>query len=213
MNYLVRQRQGARRRLMAEWANRARRLPASEPGEAAPQQLDPAPGAPDDRRHLPFELLDPVSAVAALTAPRGPHDNGAAVVEPTTPAVAGMPAEPAPIEVAATIVPPSEEEQLCQRARQAWERRDLARAARLYRELLARDARHVEGRYNLALVLDELGEHEQALEELDRCRAIDAASFEVRVNRGAVLASLGRYLEAERELLDVLDQDPPSGAA
>jgi Tfp pilus assembly protein PilF len=184
--------------------------PAVEP-LAAPR----AANGNGQRAPAPVAALDPPNGnghvVAELPAGDGdgaPEPPGAPVGEgaaPDDPPEAPPPAEPARQD--------GVEEQLYQGARQAWERRDLHRAAILYRELLARAPRHVRGRNNLALVLDELGEHEQALEELDRCHAMDAASLEVRVNRSAVLAALGRYAEAERELLEVLEQEPTSGEA
>jgi Flp pilus assembly protein TadD len=241
VNYLARRR-AARRRMMAEWANRARRLSPGEAVATAAEETDPAPAAPEGRR-LPFELLDPVRAVDTLAASHPPNGNGHAapapvpIAEPQNgnghapaappkgnghgtlePLIAPAAKTAGPIEPQGAVPPveparPSDAEQLYRGARQAWEQRDLHRAAALYRELLARDGRHVRGRNNLALVLDELGEHEQALQELDRCRTIDAASIEVRVNRSAVLAALGRYVEAERELVDVLAQEPTSGEA
>jgi tetratricopeptide (TPR) repeat protein len=233
VNYLARRR-AARRRQIAEWANRARRLAGGEPVAAAQEDRGAtAVSTEAEGRRLPFELLDPASAAQTLGAIPSPSGNGDGVsaANPTAELTEGPPdvaaeppiahhlatdasaeQQPAPL---ATDAPrqPSTDEQLYQGARQAWERRDLHRASAMYYELLARDERHVRGRNNLALVLDELGEHEQALEELERCRTIDPASLEVRVNRSAVLGALGRYAEAERELLDVLAQAPTSGEA
>src|SRR2546422_8852821 len=53
-------------------------------------------------------------------------------------------------------------------AREASERGEMERAAASYRDLLARDPKHVKARNNLALILDARGDRDGALAELDR---------------------------------------------
>jgi thioredoxin-like negative regulator of GroEL len=69
---------------------------------------------------------------------------------------------------------------------------DLVRAGRLYREALERNPEDICARDGLARVLDASGEHEAALEQLDRCRGQDQGNLEVLVSRCGVLGALGR---------------------
>jgi Flp pilus assembly protein TadD len=229
MNPLSRRR-SERRRLIAEWAARASRVTR---GDAGPPAADGC-YAGEERsgppaRRLPFELLDPRAPIA-LVQP-APNGNGDGAQEPVDSA---EPVEPEPPGVARGTVPETEEpaaprapaateppqpavtvqtDALLQAARSAMDAGDVARAGQLYREVLERDPESLRARNGLALVLDASGEHEAALEQLDRCRAQDQGNLEVAVNRCGVLGMLGRYSDAERGLRVVLERDPGSAAA
>lgn len=193
MNPLTRRRV-ARRRLIAEWAARANRLFGGEAAAAEPDYAEAddlvreGPVSRPPIRRLPFELLDAPPVALADPTP----SSGAA--------------EAPAVEIDA-------EEHLYQAARHAAEQRDPLRAAQLYRQLLEINPRNVRARNNLALVLDQRGEHEEALEQLDRCRGQEPQSVEVLINRSAVLGALGRYAEAERDLLALLDHEPSNAEA
>ena len=81
-------------------------------------------------------------------------------------------------------------------AREASERGEFDRAAASYRDLLARDPKHVKARNNLALLLDARGDREGALTELDRALETDPDN-----------AALLRYAAAQRDLQRVLRAD------
>jgi Flp pilus assembly protein TadD len=173
-------------------------LTSSEDPPAAPEQETGPTGEPDTV----------VGEAPRRADPPEPEGANRPAVDIPAPALAAAPEPPR------VLAPrPTHEEQLYQAARRAWDQRDLYRAASLYRELLAANARHLGARNNLALVLDELGEHEQSLEELDTCLALQPESLQVRINRSAVLAALGRYTEAEHDLLDALEREPENGEA
>ena len=53
----------------------------------------------------------------------------------------------------------------------------------------------------------------QALEQLDRCLTLEPGNPQVLVNRGAVLGSLARYPEADRDLRSVLQTEPDNAEA
>jgi len=102
---------------------------------------------------------------------------------------------------------PAAEELLEKAAREATERDEVQRAASIYEELLRINPRNVKARNNLALLLDRTGDREGALEALDRCLSDDPDCMQAKINRGAILASLARYREAERDLLAAVRQD------
>jgi tetratricopeptide (TPR) repeat protein len=167
-------------------------------------------------RVLPFELTrdEPPVMTAAVVAP--PLD-----VPAPAPAAAPEPvpvdaAPPAPVPEAAVPVPPVEpsaDEVLFRAAREANANGDTRRAMGLYRELLSLNARHVRARNNLALLLEQENEHDDALDQLDQCLAFEPGNAQVLVNRGAVLGSLARYKEAERDLRSVLHAEPENAEA
>jgi len=102
---------------------------------------------------------------------------------------------------------PATEELLERAAREAAERDEIQRAASIYEELLRINPKNVKARNNLALLLDREGDREGALEALDRCLNDDPDCVQAKINRGAILASLARYREAERDLLAAVRQD------
>jgi len=93
-------------------------------------------------------------------------------------------------------------------ARDAAMRGDIEHAAKLYRTLLNRRADDLNARHKLALLLDQSGDHEEALEQLNKCISRDPANVAMRVNRGSVLATVARYAEAESDLREALALDP-----
>ena len=220
----ISRRRVARRRLIAEWAVRANRLFGGEAAAAdadyseADEVVGEGPASVPPARRLPFELLDaPLVALADAPPPNGrggvsmpePSVVSQAAVEASAPSAPGErspAAEPRPVET-------DSEEHLYQAARHATEQRDPLRAVQLYRQLLEINPDHVRARNNLALVLDERGEHEEALEHLDRCRRQEPQGVEVLINRSAVLGALGQYAEAERDLLAVLNHEPSNAEA
>jgi len=222
----ISRRRVARRRLIAEWAARANRLFGGEAPAAGTEAVqtdadersrEPV-GSEAAARRLPFELLDP-PAVASAEPPGSNGQGSASVAEPAGvepgsvgTALAAPVAEPPPaVEARAAETPP--EEHLYQAARHAAEQRDPIRAAQLYRQVLEINPDHVRARNNLALVLDERGEHEEALEHLNRCRRQEPQSVELLINRSAVLGALGQYPEAERDLRTVLEREPSNPEA
>ncbi len=209
MNPLSRRR-AARRRLIADWAARVTRVAAGDPDVADPDYGAEEPPGDTPARRLPFELLDPPAAIAV--AQPSPNGNGHAVDQPAAQALPS--AEPMEPATAADVPPPIPvAPELLQAARHAMEQRDLVHAEHLYRQLLETTPGDLRARTDLALVLDAEGEHQAALEELDRCRAQDGGNLEVWVNRSAVLGAMGQYREAERDLRSVLDREPTNAAA
>lgn len=241
MNPLSRRR-AERRRLIADWAARAQRVPRSDAettvdGDYGAGEAEPAPV-----RRLPFELLEPPAAVALAEPARNGNGHGAdepvepaeppmvtaaptqnteapqATVAPEAadqPAVAGPSDGEEPPEAAEPAEPVAVDEtaSLLQAARKALEAWDLERARQLYREVLDQHPENIAARNGLALVLDACGEHQAALEQLDRCRAQDESNMEVLVNRCGVLGTLGRYSDAERGLRAALEREPGNAAA
>ena len=57
-----------------------------------------------------------------------------------------------------------------------------------------------------------MGQHEQALELLDRAHAIAPDAYEVLVSRGHTLSSLGRHAEAVEALEAAVRQQPTAQA-
>ncbi len=170
-------------------------------------------------RVLPFEFSseEPTADVTAAAAspsnggPDGRAPSARGPIEHDSPApdarAAGVDVTPeAPVE-------PSADEVLFRAAREANANGDVRRAVGIYRELLSLNARHVRARNNLALLLEQAGEHEDALEELDRCLGVEPGNPQVLVNRGAVLGSLARYTEADRDLRKVLEAEPDNAEA
>jgi tetratricopeptide (TPR) repeat protein len=109
--------------------------------------------------------------------------------------------------ITAGLQEPAAEELLEKAAREATERDEVQRAGSIYEELLRINPRNVKARNNLALLLDRNGDREGALEALDRCLSDDPDCVQAKINRGAILASLARYREAERDLLAAVRQD------
>jgi tetratricopeptide (TPR) repeat protein len=99
-------------------------------------------------------------------------------------------------------------ERLCRRAADAISRGRRADAIQLYREVLAGDASHLAARNSLALLLEEAGERELALEELNTALRARPDEPSLLVSRGAILGRLKRYPEAEADLRRVLRSQP-----
>jgi len=98
---------------------------------------------------------------------------------PPAPAPAPPPASTTSAEPSASAPP---DDPLYLAARDASERGDIDKAASSYRDLLARDPRHVKARNNLALILDARGDRDGALAELDRALdIIDDCLAEIEV--------------------------------
>src|SRR5207247_1641077 len=135
----------------------------------------------------PAEIVETAVAKEPMAPEPEPVRPAASVPVPSEASV-----EPAPLE-------PSTDEVLHRAAREANANGDPRRAKALYRELLGLNPRHVRARNNLALLLEQSGEHEHALKELDECLACEPGNPQVLVNRGAVLGAMARYTEAERD--------------
>lgn len=82
-----------------------------------------------------------------------------------------------------------------------------------YRELLAADPAHVEGRLRLARLLERLGEGEEAVAVLSQGIGRDPDRPELTLQRGIALTGLRRYPEAEADLRRVLRLDPSNATA
>ena len=78
----------------------------------------------------------------------------------------------------------------------------------LYRELVAEEPSSVRALNNLGILLDEMGEHEEANLHLTRASEVDPKNLEVLGNLGTALGALGRYSEADDILRKVLRHDP-----
>src|SRR5882672_348859 len=115
-----------------------------------------------------------------------------------------LPPPPPPASSAPEPSAPAADDPLYLAAREASERGEVDRAAASYRDLLARDPKHVKARNNLALILDARGDREGALTELDRALETDPDNAALLLNRAAVLAALLRYAAAQRDLQRVL---------
>ncbi|MGD2121341.1 MAG: tetratricopeptide repeat protein [Gemmatimonadota bacterium] len=84
----------------------------------------------------------------------------------------------------------------------------LEEAEELYRELVEDQPTNVRALNNLGVLLDEMGDPEQAVKYLRAAKAIEPRNHEVLGNLGAALAALGRYAEAEGELRVAYRADP-----
>ncbi len=185
-----------RRRSARELTAMAARVSGS--GAAYGQPSEDA-GPDPDANGLPFELAEE-STPPMIDDRAGPD-----------PATARESAgEPAPVEPPAE---PATDDVLYRAARQATAHGELERALRIYRELLDLNPRHVRARNNLALLLDQQGDHDAALDELDVCARLDPDNCHVLVNRGAVLGTVGRFAEAEEDLRTVLRLEPSNAEA
>lgn len=209
MTHYRRHHRRGRRRPVAELYATAARLRDAEsaivPGPATSTAPEPIP--PAGVRSIPFELSD------------GPPDEQAQDQGPDpvfTPAAhANGDSSDERSEQAAPDAeePRASAEVLYGAAREAAGRGEGSRAVRIYRELLALDPGHLKARNNLAIHLDEEGDHERALKELDLCLEIAPDNPEVLVNRGAVYGAMARFPEAERDLYAVLESDPSDAEA
>ena len=124
----------------------------------------------------------------------------------TSDPTAEAPAAVAPMAAPAPPVDPAE--LLYARARREADEARGDEAKRTYRELLTQFPQHLRARNNLALLLDAGGDHQGALEELDRGLELDPDHITLLTNRGAMLGTMGRYAAAERDLRRVLRVEP-----
>ena len=104
--------------------------------------------------------------------------------------------------------PPSDER--LARARDLVQKRQIADAIELYRDILADTPRNVKARNNLGVLYDELGHPELALEQFEAAEGIDPLNVDVLINYGSVLGVLARYGAAEELLLRAVSIDPES---
>jgi tetratricopeptide (TPR) repeat protein len=155
-----------------------------------------------DRQEMSTTIDSSSQDEAELEHEQGPH----LMPDASNPAAADPPpAEP--------VDQPMDEEFLTRAAREAAEAGEFRRAVGIYRELLGLVPNNLSARNNLALVLDQLGDREVALTELDRCLRQDADNVHVLVNRGGIMGALGRHAEAERDLSAALKLDPGNAEA
>ena len=150
----------------------------------------------------------PPLRVAQPAANPGPRDIKAKLDdgEPSEPP---RPPSPPPTPPTAAESPsPTADDPLYIAAREASERGEIERAAASYRDLLARDPKHVKARNNLALILDARGDRDGALAELDRALDSEPDNPTLLLNRAAILGATVRYAAAQRDLQRVLRADP-----
>lgn len=168
--------------------------PNQQPPSSGSGEIDSGP-ARTDVEHDQIELSD--------------NDRGQSAARAHDPIVGRSPEADQTTSSSPPRDPPMErgEPELYAAAREAAESGHLQKAVTLYREVLHGNPGHVRARNNLALVLDQLGSGESALEELNRCLELEPENTQVRVNRGSLLGSLGHYQEAERDLERVLELD------
>ena len=107
----------------------------------------------------------------------------------------------------------SADELLYNAAKEAHSQGETKRAMTIYRELLALHPDHVKARNNLGLLLDHIGDHEEALQQLQLCLEAEPDNPSVLVNRGGVLGALGRFPEAEQDLRRALEHDTTNAEA
>ncbi len=88
-------------------------------------------------------------------------------------------------------------DQLIQRGRLAFERRDYAAALADFRQVLDQQPTFADIRHMAGLCLNFLGDPEAALEEFDRALALNEGYIEAHLSRAITLNDLGRYDEAE----------------
>ncbi len=93
-------------------------------------------------------------------------------------------------------------DQLIDRGRQAFERRDYAAALADFREVLDRHGHFADVRHLAGLCLSFLGQPEAALEEFDRALELNGEYIEAHLNRAITLNELGRYEEAQQAFED-----------
>jgi tetratricopeptide (TPR) repeat protein len=205
MTHFGRRRRRVKRRFGLEATGR---LAPWKPAAFPQYEHTPAPAV--ERRPLPFEISSEEDAPPVFPATRDSLPT-AAPIDPSVTLV--VPEAPAIRQPQTVPVEPAGEDVMFGAAREANANGDIPRAITLYRELLALAPRHVRGRNNLALLLEQEGNHNDALDELNACLDIEPANNQLLVNRGAVLGALGRYQEAERDLRAVASSEPDNAEA
>src|SRR5258705_6120452 len=129
--------------------------------------------------------------------------------EPEPPASPPPAPPPSPSSTAPAVppAPPADDPQYIA-ANEARERGEDERGAASYRDLLARDPKHVKARNNLALILDARGDRDGALAELDRALESEPDNPALLLNRAAILGATVRYPAAQRDLQRLLRAAP-----
>ncbi len=182
-----------RRRKAAEHANRtshpaAVAEPSFAPSEPAEEPIvGIRPDQHSEKIDLPFEIAQDNEDLVASEEPSGDAP------QPTAREDHDDTADDRHASIEEERVPkePSAEDLLYNAAREAHTQGEHRRAIAIYRELLSIVPTHVRARNNLALLLDQNGEHEEALHELKLCLNAEHTTPQVLVNRGGVLGSLG----------------------
>ena len=87
-------------------------------------------------------------------------------------------------------------DQVIQRGREAFERRDYVAALSDFRRVLAQHSHFADIRHLAGLCLSFLGQPEAALSEFERAIAVNDHYAEAHLNRAITLSELGRYEEA-----------------
>ncbi|MBI4408302.1 MAG: tetratricopeptide repeat protein [Gemmatimonadetes bacterium] len=88
-------------------------------------------------------------------------------------------------------------QQLIQRGKEAFARRDYVAALADFREILEKNPKFADIRHLMGLCLSFLGQPEAALEEFDRALELNEGYVEAHLNRAITLNELGRYDEAQ----------------
>lgn len=167
-----------------------------------------------DKRKLPFEIAEDHYTPAAGDGPDDhPPPEAATTREPAQEGVDPVESDTQTVEPTPVQAGPSAEDLLYNAAREAHGQGETKRAIAIYRELLGLEPNHVRARNNLGLLLDQNGEHEDALHELQLCLNAEPNNPQVLVNRGGVLGALGRYREAEADLRQALEHDTTNAEA
>ena len=191
-----------RKRRTAELAAQAARAQADSVGGGLGTPLTTAPDS--QGMELPFQLTDDTEMETGVAANETEGDTSLIDPDALLLEISDRP------EPAAGFKEPATEELLDRAASEALDRGEPMRAVGIYSELLKLNQKNVKARNNLALLLDQEGDHEGALEALDRCVSDEPANVQVLVNRGAILGSLTRYIEAEGDLGEAVRLDPAS---
>ena len=87
-------------------------------------------------------------------------------------------------------------DQLIERGKQAYERRDYVTALANFQEVIDRNPRYPDIRHLTGLCLSFVGQTEDALREFEAAVALNDSYVEAHLNRAITLNELGRYEEA-----------------
>jgi Flp pilus assembly protein TadD len=162
---------------------------------------------------LPPEDLGPVEAEAAgdgvpEVAEEAPPLEMVMEDAVPEPAPGADPEPAAEVEPRPEPIPLSPWEQKMAWAKERAREGRLGEAEELYRELLQENPDSVRARNNLGIILDEKGDHQGAVAELQVARQLEPRNGEVLGNLGAALGAMGRYVEAEDALRAAHRLDP-----
>ena len=165
-----------------------------EQGHSEPPPIAGVPEDPIPSENLPPETVGKVEVA---------EPTGAAAETTPAPLELEMEAEPE-----TPVIPDSPWEQKMAWAKGRARSGRLEEAEELYRELIDEDPTSVRALNNLGVLLDELGEHDEAVIHLQAAQQVDPGNLEVLGNLGAALGATGRYLEAEEHLRTAIRMDP-----